>query len=151
MASPKIKRPKLTPKERRFCYFYAKTRSAPDAVRMAGYDTKDKARQIGWRMLRKEHIRDEIKSIMWHIDQSLSISKEWGQMHLKAIAQNPNNDIHARVAALRELAKWQGWTEPDSININVGNMDDEMKAVLDDVEKIIARAQARETESEQVH
>lgn len=53
----------LTEKEKLFCFFYATEHNAAKAVRKAGYDTLSSSRQIGWTILQKPKIQEEIKKL----------------------------------------------------------------------------------------
>lgn len=53
----------LTEKEKLFCFFYATEHNAAKAIRKAGYDTSTSSRQMGWSLLQKAKIQQEIKNL----------------------------------------------------------------------------------------
>lgn len=97
----------MTPREKRFCAYYAAELSASRAAVLAGYAPRS-ARQIGSALLTKHDIQAEIDRLTEAEDRELIAQSNEVLRHLTSVMRDPTAKPSDRLRAAEGLAKARG-------------------------------------------
>ncbi len=128
---------KLTGKEKAFCRELLKTGlNAAEAARRAGYSVKA-AKELGFRLLTKDHIKEEVARLRANVEETLQVTKERVILeHIKIAFDSdmiPQPRIFDRQRSLENISKLMGYDSPakhevsieaeKTINISIGGIE----------------------------
>ena len=101
---------KMTPKEEKFCFEYARTGNATESYKAAGYKFKNYncAGVSANRLLKKSKIQTRLQELAGELKQAKIADVTECQMILTEIARDKNQKGIVRVKAIENLLKAQG-------------------------------------------
>lgn len=103
----------MTPKQEKFCLFFAESGNATDAALRAGYSEKT-AYSIGAENLKKPEIQNRLKELSAPTEEEQRGAAQAVLDFFTRVMNDPSAAMLARIRAAENLAKRYGLDRPDS-------------------------------------